>query len=597
MKLFNRIASKAIFLTIGLTLLTAFSSRQSADGAILYKNYVVKYDRGWDILCEPYIVQKGDWVYKIFRKKGEISARDFREFLEIFKRLNTHIRDVNRIRPNQNILIPIKKIEPNTFPNQSRGLVTIPFVTISKMTELLNAHTVSYEVQKGDYISKLIAERFGAYNSKSYREGIELFKAINPDIDNLNLIYIGQRINLPKSAMRNESWYSALFDGFGKLKEKLDEKPAEAPDVKVAVIQHAAEPPTDPISKAAEILDAKLMKKGTYFFPRPGQDDYKLDLSRFPVIEMKDGSRIIFADREKLSSTDLSFLTSYWKNATIVELDQHASIDELITSIFQDKPKNLVGNTISLKDNGLEITVKAQWIKANPSRSGNTPGYICITVIENEHQKTSDAILRYLDQNGIVIREVVKKTDESFNETDNKQKGAAPFMLSDVVTIAPASQKNFVFDLLKALGFTYYKNVSITFPYAGIQVEALSNLVSTGKGRKDFLLDFGELYGDAVQEIKKTGIEAIQLKADDTFDQIIVKILGALGEPYIANPTFLAAKRPAVFNTEIKINGYLLNHDDAADILISGLPLHNRVLQFLNEADTKVILTGLYNRE
>ena len=235
-----------------------------AEGAILYKSYVVRYDRGWDILCDPYIVQRGDWVYKIFRQKGEISSHDFKEFLEIFKRLNPQIRDVDRIRPNQNILIPIKKIEPNAFPNQSKGLVTIPFVTISKMTELLNAQAVPYHVQKGDYISRLITERFGAHGSKSYQEGIELFKAINPDIGNLNLIYIGQRINLPNPAMRNEPWYKSLFDGFGKIKRELDEKPVDEPDVKVAVIQNPINPPTDPISKVAAILDAKLLKKGTY---------------------------------------------------------------------------------------------------------------------------------------------------------------------------------------------------------------------------------------------------------------------------------------------------------------------------------------------
>ena len=42
--------------------------------AVLYRSYLVKYDRGWDILCDPYIVQKDDWVYKIFRQKGEISS-------------------------------------------------------------------------------------------------------------------------------------------------------------------------------------------------------------------------------------------------------------------------------------------------------------------------------------------------------------------------------------------------------------------------------------------------------------------------------------------------------------------------------------------
>ena len=51
---------------------------------MLLKDYVVRYDRGWDILCDPYQVQKGDWVLKIFRQKGEIVLEDFREFLSIF---------------------------------------------------------------------------------------------------------------------------------------------------------------------------------------------------------------------------------------------------------------------------------------------------------------------------------------------------------------------------------------------------------------------------------------------------------------------------------------------------------------------------------
>jgi hypothetical protein len=599
MKIFNKTRCKTTSFIIGMVFLSAFFIYfVPANGAILYKSYVVRYDRGWDILCEPYIVQKNDWVYKIFRQKGEISSQDFQEFTNIVKRLNPQIRDVNRIRPNQSILIPIKKIEPNAFPNQSKGLVTIPFVTISKMTELLNAHAVPYYVQKGDYISRLITERFGGYGTKTYLEGIELFKAINPDIRNLNLIYIGQKINLPNPAMRNEPWYRSLFDGFGKIKKELDEKPAiqpeEEPDVKVAVIQRPVKSPTDPLSRTAAILEAKLLKKGTYFFPRAGQEDFKLDLSRFPVIEMKDGSRIIFADKTKSSKPDLNFLNSYWKNSTIVEIDKHTTVDELVASIFKDKPKSLVGNTISLKDDGLEITVKAQWIKSNPSKTGDSRRYICITVIENDQQQTSDAIVRYLDQHGILIREVVKRTDASSNEKEKTQETASPFMLSDVTTIAPTDQKTFVFDLLDALGLTYHKNVSITFPYAGLQVEALSNFVSTGKG-KDFLIDFGELYGDAVQEIKKTGIDAIQLKDEDGFDQIIAKILGALGKPYVANPKFLAAKRPDAFNTELKINGYLLNNTDTADILISGAPLHNRVLQFLNETGITVILTGLFD--
>jgi hypothetical protein len=574
-------------------LFVIFTFSASSRSAILYKSYVVEYDRGWDILCDPYVVQKGDWVYKIFRQKGEISSRDFQEFLAIFKRLNPQIHDIDRIRPHQNILIPIKKIEPNAFPDQSKGIVTVPFVTISKMAEILNPHVVSYHVKKGDYLSRLISERFGAYGTKSYLEGIELFKIVNPDINNLNDIAIGQRLLLPNPAIQNEPWYRSLFDSRGNLRKSLRSRPAEESAAAVAIIPNPIHTDADPLSRAAAILDARLLKKGTYFFPRAGQDDVELDLVRFPVIETKDGSRIIFVDKADSMRPDFDFLKSFWKKSTIVEVEAHTPIDEILESIFKDTAKQLLGNTLVFKVEGLEITVKAQWIQTNPSKTDDSLAYICITLIENDRQRTSGPIVRYLDQHGIRIEEVMKGAGEASAKKKADQKTAAPFMLPNVTTIAPTGLKTFVFDLLDALGCSYQQNVSITFPYAGIHVQAVSTLVSTGKGR-DFLIDFGELYGDAVQEIKKTGIGAIQLKEDEDANQIIEKILSELGGAYVANPTFSASKRTS-YNTELKIYGYLLSPGDGADILISGAPLHNRVLQFLNEAGVKVILTGLFN--
>ena len=50
---------------------------------------------------------------------------------------------------------------------------------------------------KGNTISELIADRFGSYGTKAYQEGIQLFKTINPQVGNINFIYVGQEIKLP----------------------------------------------------------------------------------------------------------------------------------------------------------------------------------------------------------------------------------------------------------------------------------------------------------------------------------------------------------------------------------------------------------------
>ena len=146
--------------------------------------------------------------------------------------------------------------------------------------------------------------------------------------------------------------------------------------------------------------------------------------------------------------------------------------------------------------------------------------------------------------------------------------------------------------MIEALGYSYSENISVTFPYAGMQVEAVSNLVTSGNGN-DFLIDFGELYGDAAQEIQKTGLGMVHITRQDSLDDVTVNILGILDVTYAVDPLYTAAARPAEFNTILKIPGYLVSHPGEKDILLSAVPLHNRVLQFLNKRDVKVVLTGI----
>ena len=567
-----------------------FTLLPNAYSAMLYRTYVVKYDRGWDILCDAYIVQKNDWVYKIFRQKGEISADDFQEFLRIFERLNPHIRDVDRIRPYQNILIPLKKLEPGTLPGQSSGVVTIPFVSISKVAEYIESYSETYAVQKGDSVSRLVAARFGKFGTRSYREGLALFRALNPDVVNLDLIYTGQNLILPDPAMRNEPWYPSLFDEWGNIKG--DPPPIEpdnaAPTESVDTV--AAKELTSPLSQTASLLDAKLLNRGTYFFPTASGTDFELDLSQYPVIEMEDGRRVVFTSGSDKLGADADLLKNRWKKVEIVALKDETSVEQILDTVFNSESRQRKKeNELSLSDYGLGITVKAQWISAKPADNEGKTRYICITMIENSRQQTPGLITRYLDELGVIIRDVVKgdPTSAAVGDAEN-QLAVRP----DVAALAPADRKVYVKGLIEALGYAYSENISVTFPYAGLQVEAVSNLVTTGRGN-DFLIDFGELYGDAAKEIKKTGLGMVHITRQDSLDDITTNILNALGVSYAVDPLYTVAARPAEFNTILKIPGYLLSRPDDKDILLSAVPLHNRMLRFLNGRDVRVILTGI----
>lgn len=48
--------------------------------AFLYKKYIVRYDRGWDILCDPYVVKKMTGLLNFSNKKEKLHAKIFPNF-------------------------------------------------------------------------------------------------------------------------------------------------------------------------------------------------------------------------------------------------------------------------------------------------------------------------------------------------------------------------------------------------------------------------------------------------------------------------------------------------------------------------------------
>jgi len=466
-----------------------------ANSAFLYKSYTIRYDRGWDILCDPYVVQKNDWVLKLFKQKGEIAHKDFPEFLRIFKRINPHVRDVNRIRPGQHIMIPLRRLRQGTLPGQSSGIVTIPFVTISNVPETLKMHSGEYEVQQGDCVSILISRKFGGYGSTSYQDGIKLFKLMNPDIENLDRIYTGQRVRIPDPAIRSQPWYPSLFDyaaGDGPKGGRDNAIYAGATTWESLQSAGGEDQPETPLSAAASILNAKLFDKGKYNLPRPGQDDFELDLSRMPLLELKDGTRILLPEDYQVLESEINIAKSCWSNVKVGQLSPGASAEQIFNSIFELLEIDLLADRLSFSDNGIEVETSARWVINELSGQEKTARKIFISLINGLEQRTPESIARYLEQHGIVIKDVLTGAEGA--NPQNNQPLHNP--VGNVVTVEPADHRALVHDLLTAMGYQYAPNVSITFPYANIQVKAVSNLVTKRSG-SPLLIDFGDFFGDA----------------------------------------------------------------------------------------------------
>ena len=560
--------------------------------AFVYKNYVVRYDRGWNILCDPYVVKKNDWIFKLFRQKGELSHKDYPEFLRIFKRLNPHVHNIDRIRPGQHILIPLKKVTRDALPEQSSGVVTIPFIADSRMSQALERHSSPYRVQKGDSISILIAKQFEGYGTQAYENGMKLFRVMNPKIKNLNRIYVGQMIRIPGPEIQSQPRVPSLFEQTTQYGKTADIDPSITAGQKTPIPTMAKDTEKQaesPLSKVAWALDAKFFNKGVYFFPRLGWEDVKVDLSRSPFMELRDGTRVFFPMNAGNQASEIKMAKSFWKDVHIVTTEPGDSVEKIFDAVLDRFENKILKTQLSISDHNVKIEVRGMWVMEQPEPSGEKKRYLCITLIDGQKERTPTSIIRYLDQKGIVIKEVLKGKNSADRESNAPRYKRAS---EDIRVINAVNHKMFVSNFLGAMGYRYQPNETISFEYAGITIEAASNLATHDSGTS-FLIDFGEIYGDAVQAIKKSGRNIIQVTDRDTLDAISARLLAAMGVSFTENPSFLAAKRSAEHNTTLTIPGFLIDDAKTPESLLAMVPLHEGVVEFLANNGINIMMVKL----
>lgn len=559
-----------------------------AYGAFFYKSYVIRYDRGWNILCDPYVVKKDDWVFKLFRQKGEISHSDFPEFLRIFKRLNPHIHDMDRIRPGQHIVIPLKKVDRDMLPEQSSNNVTIPFLTSSALPEATTKNSTEYRVKSGDCVSILMSQRYGNYGSESYKNGEKLFRLMNPQIENLDLIYEGQMIRLPDPQIQSqpESQSLAEIEPAHDIPSGIDT--SGAPDDKTPTFfseKIGKTPSGSPLSQVASVLDAKLFNKGNYYLPRTGQEDLMIDLSRTPFIKLEDGTRVFLSMDDENQGLEMPILKSFWQDVHIIKVSPGDSMEQVLNAVVGSLDVGVFKQSLSFSDNGVDVDVRGKWILAKPREAGEAIRHLCITFIDDYKERTPASIVRYLDQNNIVVKEILIGKDDSGPKSHESRHKIASKGLENIYS---SDHKAFVNDLLVAMGYQYSPNASISFEYGGVQINGFSNLAFKNGG-KSFFIDFGNFYGEAVHAIEKNGHLMIQIKDNDTLNDIIQKLLGAMDASFTRNPTFLAAERLTMYNTQLTIPGFLIDNAGKPETLLTRAPLHPQVAQFLTDKDIKII--------
>jgi hypothetical protein len=302
-----------------------------------YKQYKVYEYKGEKILCEPYVVQKNDWLYKIFRRKGVISTDNFPLFIDIFSNINPVINNIDVIEPGESILIPLRKIKKDDYIEKEPGIVQVPIIKYANVPEMFKPYVAEHKVKRGDFVSTLLDKQFLNKDGSISKQGIKAFKLSNPGVKNIDLIYEDSSVFLPDPALLSKPWFKSLFakkpDSINIRKAKVKNR-IEAPPI-LNEYQSAQ------LEKYASLLGGTLASSGNYYFPDQNNNMSKIDLSITPIIKLADGQKILLIPEGVYNNDMIAALKTRWENIKVQKISE---------AINNYKNKEAQANKIPLKE-------------------------------------------------------------------------------------------------------------------------------------------------------------------------------------------------------------------------------------------------------
>jgi len=343
---------KGVIIPVILLFFTPCTAFPATGVKTSFKKYSLFTYGGRVYLCEPYLVRKDEWLYKILRRKGEISAADFPLFLDIFRTINPHISNIDAISPGSRILIPLKQVDKDAYAHNSNNTVEMPVLAFATgiTPPMVSRHTRKHTVKAGDTISELLSREFLTSGGNVSKVGEKAVRHLNPGIKNINCIYQGTRILIPDPSILSQPWFNDFIAMGNKQRPPSDRVSTSIPGEKrtaphgpkslsMADLAH--------LKRYTQLIRGRLMHQGKLFFPSgsPGGTPKFIDLSKTPVISGPAGEKILLtgpgATEGALDPDLVAAMKAHWRDLKIKKLrDVLNAGEQRSTQPMKDVPES-----------------------------------------------------------------------------------------------------------------------------------------------------------------------------------------------------------------------------------------------------------------
>jgi len=446
-----------------------------------------------------YVVKKGEFITGIFRSQQGDEPVPY----ALIRQLNPKIKNLNRIYPGQQIVLPTRE---TTEPSAGDA-------------EASKAPPRQYSIREGDSISRIILTELDVAPEKvlpAYR----LIRRLNPDIEDMNQLPAGQLLNLPPNIVRAD-------------------RPAAEPLQTVTLAPET--PPAEPSAKAPPIKERELgiirpvvsrMKgtitaAGNYFIPLKDTAQVTLDCSLIPVVELDDGSTVLLDFGNRLSDNLKALISQSWPNYRFLSADELrdeiASLQGIIR-LSRNYTMSRLNTPLALTAKP-EILVFPDWIIAAKKAVGGVLYRQGLFLLGGSEQPLPAGVGAVLEKNGLTVTEIVEGTTPAVSVTPT----AAPVIrdLRGFKGIALAEE------LLKILGEEPVRNAPVgIFEQArdGFNLSVTVDLLLR-KGGKRYLIHTQRLPDQFVAILKDQDTEVILLRENAPRRSLIEDTLQHLSIP------------------------------------------------------------------
>ena len=449
-----------------------------------------------------HVVKKGEFITGIFRNQRGDEPVPF----ALIRQLNPDIKDLNRIYPGQQIVLPVRETSdlPEPSPIDDRE---------SKIP------SKQYSIREGDSISLIILTELDVAPEKAIST-YRLLRRMNPDIADMNQLPAGQVLNLPQNLVRTE-------------------RPAAEPIQTVALPPEtpSAEPPTKvtPITERQLGIIAPVIRRmkgsltavGNYFIPLKDNAQVTIDCSLIPVVELDDGSTILLDFGNRLSDNLKGLIGQSWSNYSFLSAEELRDDIVALQGIIRrsrDYTMSRVNTPVALTAKP-EILVFPDWIIAAKKTVGGVLYRQGLFLLGDGERPLPAGAGAVLEKNGLVVTEIAEGAAPAISIT--------PFPTPIIQDLRGLNGIALVEGLLKTLDATPLRNAEVAiFEQArdGFNLSVTVDLLLQ-RGDKRYIIHTKRLADQFVRVLKDQGTEVILLRENAPRRSLIEDLLRQLDIP------------------------------------------------------------------